>query len=397
MSRTGARTPRATACGASSPVHAHVPSRWPRTPCGAGVARVASIGALAACIVHATGCHLLSGVTPCPNGEACPSGEVCDPDVGVCVDKPAPQPPAPKAGTCEAPRPLTLGVPLALDTRDAETEQVSGTCPGAGGLGPDAAFVLDPPSDGRVRVQVEVGAAFDVQLYARPTCDEPLTELACRDDVLDGLPEELELDVTAHVPVFFIVDGFAGADAGPITVLVQQVVPAGAACVLAGEPDPARLCDFGTSCVAGTCAHVDLADRCDTAIRLLGKGGVVQGDTRGALDDDEADGTCNATTDFPEGFVMDGRDVFYVVTVAAGQVLTLHLESPFADLSLALQVDCPSPADGSCLQFADTYPIGVAEDLVFTNAGGPGDVFIVVDGYEPTEYGAFTLRWSLPP
>ena len=57
-------------------------------------------------------------------------------------------------------------------------------------------------------------------MFVRTTCNDPATEIGCADLQYGGLPEELQVDVTAGVPVYVYVGGFTQYDAGPYDLTI---------------------------------------------------------------------------------------------------------------------------------------------------------------------------------
>jgi hypothetical protein len=93
--------------------------------------------------------------------------------------------------------------------------------------------------------------------------------------------------------------------------------------------------------------------------------------------------TCNGT-------VMNGRDAVYKISGTAGQQLTITPHSTAYPVAAYLIAPC-TPGFPTCISnmFAtDTAPVTIA-------LGSLGDYFIVVDGINPTQFGAYTLTVTL--
>ncbi len=113
-------------------------------------------------------------------------------------------------------------------------------------------FTLRDPVD-RLRIDTR-GSSFDTLLGVYRDC-AGLDEVACNDDIGDGLSaSEVIVDQPPVGDYFIVVDGFAES-AGPFVVNVRAEVPDGAPCVepVEGEPAPALGCGRGRICRAGVC------------------------------------------------------------------------------------------------------------------------------------------------
>ena len=100
------------------------------------------------------------------------------------------------------------------------------------------------------------------------------------------------------------------------------------------------------------------------------------------------------------GYINDGRDAFYQVTLAAGAgihvVVTPSATVPW-DPALYIVDSCASPADDSCLGGVDDGEVGESETLDYTNATSAQQVVYVVVDYWDTngpDTGLYTLDIS---
>lgn len=99
-------------------------------------------------------------------------------------------------------------------------------------LSGDRVYRLRLVEDARVTLAVE--ATYDVSLYVRRGCDDPVTELACDDDDAAGSDHaSLALDLTAGT-YFVFVDGYDVDSAGSFA-LAARVEPTAPRVALAGE------------------------------------------------------------------------------------------------------------------------------------------------------------------
>jgi hypothetical protein len=123
--------------------------------------------------------------------------------------------------------PIALAVPetgLVLSgqqrtTQGFEDDSIGNCMPATGG--PDLVYQVTPAVSGTIEVRAgfiddgsesvcsaapESSGCFDIELYARATCDDAGSEVACASNCCDG--ETVQLQVEAGVPVFLFVDGY---------------------------------------------------------------------------------------------------------------------------------------------------------------------------------------------
>ena len=231
----------------------------------------------------------------------------------------------------------------------------------------------DAPIEVTILVEGDATATFSVNVTEVPltivaagdACDPASNQQTCNPDV-EGL---------ACV---------TGPDAQTLFVCAVPVeLAVGDGCV---ATDTAEVCGVDLACLASVCTVVP--DRCESAQRLT-SGLAVTGDTRTATNT-YAFGTVagNRCTGFP----TLGPDLVYVIDVPAGQRLTAATTQTQSSYDLAMYVttSCPFTAQAQCLVGADSGFSGGNEALTFTNTGG-GDVYIVVDGFQASAAGTFTL------
>ena len=113
-------------------------------------------------------------------------------------------------------------------------------------------------------------------------------------------------------------------------------------------------------------------DRCEDAIPIL-TSGTLTGDTTWARDHSSYPIQQSCT-----GYLLGGHDVFYAVSLAAGQTLSVTVTpDPAYDVAVYVRSSCDAGA--SCLAGADAGLKGEAETLSFT-ALADGTYLLVVDG-----------------
>ena len=130
-------------------------------------------------------------------------------------------------------------------------------------------------------------------------------------------------------------------------------------------------------------------DRCDGATPLP-PGAEVIGSTLDADDDLSFAGGFGSCT----GWADRGGDLAYRVSIAAGQTMAARLSSG-ADLALYLLDDCASRC---CWAGADLAPGGAVELVGHLNTtGAPQELYLIVDSFDLTVAGDFTLSVELDP
>jgi hypothetical protein len=113
-------------------------------------------------------------------------------------------------------------------------------------------------------------------------------------------------------------------------------------------------------------------------------GTTVTGDTTGYADDVRPASACT-------GFLPDGPDAIYSVTVNAGVTITA-VATPTTGWDISLELVQPCTATPTCLDGSDV--ISGAETVTYTTTA-QGTYFIVVDGYNPGVAGPFSLNVRL--
>ena len=92
-------------------------------------------------------------------------------------------------------------------------------------------------------------------------------------------------------------------------------------------------------------------------------------------------GTCT-------GYVPDGPDHIYMVTLNAGQMVTATA-TPTSSWDISLELVTPCSTSPACLAGSDAVITG-AETASFT-ATAATTVYVVVDGYNPGVAGPYSL------
>ncbi|HJL15784.1 MAG TPA: CAP domain-containing protein [Sandaracinaceae bacterium LLY-WYZ-13_1] len=165
--------------------------------------------------------------------------------------------------SCEQPAPMACaeplgdGSPLRIEGSTAEaTDDFGGASCGRGGDGaPDAAFQWTAPSAGEWTFSTEGTDEFDTLLYVRRGGCDATDEMACNDDVGDGIyHSRVTVSLEACETVTVVVDGYSMTQRGPFVLNVsgvETVCDDG----LDGDGDGAIDCDdldcFSAACPTG--------------------------------------------------------------------------------------------------------------------------------------------------
>ncbi len=135
--------------------------------------------------------------------------------------------------------------------------------------------------------------------------------------------------------------------------------------------------DAASGAVPDTCAQAQDV----TAGAMVAGGITVTGDTTGYADDVRPASACT-------GFLPDGPDAIYSVTVNAGVTITA-VATPTTGWDISLELVQPCTATPTCLDGSDA--ISGPETVMFTTTA-QGTYFIVVDGYNPGVAGPYSLN-----
>jgi hypothetical protein len=222
---------------------------------------------------------------------------------------------------------------------------------------------------------------------------------------LNWVYEVFDIDLTTYIgqtiEIGFEYAGYDGAEGAVDGVCVNEGYippPVGACC------DPLGGCILvqESACYAPSIWHGDwdcvvnqcpappvpVNDVCATALPLPCGPFSIGGTTLGAYNDyTPASSSC---TGFSQAL---GPDVVYYVDLVVGNVITVTMSTGgLWDDALYLVTDCGNMA--SCVAGDDQYPDGSTFTYVVP-AGGAGRYYLIVDGYGPSGYGAFTISGTI--
>jgi hypothetical protein len=131
---------------------------------------------------------------------------------------------------------------------------------------------------------------------------------------------------------------------------------------------------------------------CQNATVLV-NGVTTNGNTTGAGNDyDYGVSTSSACNSAFGSFTYDGPDVAYTYSIPAGKTLKIVADPTTNwDIAVGIVTNCGT-AGPSCIVGADSGFGGDPETVSYKNNGNQAQtVYIIVDSYLPSEYGAFTI------
>jgi hypothetical protein len=160
---------------------------------------------------------------------------------------------------CAAASPLAPGVTLRDSTRGGEN-RFSASCAG-GAQGPDHVHTISVEQPSRLRVRQQ--AEYDGSLYLRARCEDASSEIACNDDFQSNLRSQLTARVAAGTYYLFS-DSYSREQSGDYALTFERFVEppatsAEAVCgtLAANKPLPAGQHEldtmYGTATFAGSC------------------------------------------------------------------------------------------------------------------------------------------------
>jgi cysteine-rich repeat protein len=304
------------------------------------------------------------------------------------------------ACTDAAPLAFTGNIATATDDTTGGQNLLAGSCAFLGITdAPEDIFVITAPGAGTfdaVLTPDPANPVLDGVFYARTTCEDSASEIACADDTGEGEDEAISFGLFGGDQAFVVVDGFA-TSAGPYTITITFTE----AICGDGSVDSPELCDDnnttagdgcdatcqvepGFSCVGEPSVCVELGPLC-AAAPTIGEG-TTAGDTSNLTTSTSAfEGSCTGGGGARE-------QLFNFVPSQTGDVvLTL---SSATDQGIYVRANClDANSEVGCV---DDQFGGTDETLtVPVTANTPVTIF--VDGFfSPLEAGPFTLTVLFP-
>jgi hypothetical protein len=150
-----------------------------------------------------------------------------------------------------------------------------------------------------------------------------------------------------------------------------------------GTPDaPPPPPDASSAADPDTCAMPEDL----TAAASTPAGATVTGDTTGYANDTQPASSCT-------GYTPDGPDAIYTISATAGQTITAMVTPGLWDASIFIASNCQ--LDAACLAGADDSPFPGDYEIVQLVAPSTGVYFVVVESWDPGDYGTYQLDVTL--
>lgn len=258
----------------------------------------------------------------------------------------------------------------------------------------DIVYLYVPPTAGQLYVTTESSTtAFDTLIYARTTCGDVESELACDDDLPDGVASGMGFEVVAGTPIFLVVDGYDAGERGlfELSVKLTPFIALGGSC----DPESTEegICGPGTLCVADgeggfECDDADLGcgpgvDVVDLTPMISGDEVIYSGTT--ASHYSSANGSCG---DGSGEATSAGGEVFHKITLPYAAELEAYVDADF-DSVLYARSDCPdAESELECGYYGLYFGDGVS--------GLAGEsIYVAVDGTFPSDVGPYELTINL--
>jgi hypothetical protein len=252
-------------------------------------------------------------------------------------------------------------------------------------IGTDASDLCDPD-------------AGDTYIYLY---DQNCSVLAQDDDSGPGLYSLISSYNPTYTGTFYaVVRHYGSSGTGCYKLFVNCAPPATGACCF-----PGPICEVmtqsacateggtyqgdNTVCVPNPCPYPPWNDTCVDPVELLR---CSSGQTAATLTN--ASNNYSPTTGGCTGYTANGKDVVYVATLVAGDLLHLVYTTPAYDGSIYVVTDCSDVA-GTCVVGEDD-PEPETIDWIAT---ADGTYYIIADAYTYNGGADFTLEWTIscPP
>jgi len=312
---------------------------------------------------------------------------------------------------------LSIGARETLTgSTEAETDDYSSFCGGAGRSGRDLVYALNALDRGTLTVSLlpEWSSAvvyLESECGVRTTFGLPPDELPC----LDSSDEQIRLGVMRGQDLYLIVEG--SDTTGSYGVALDLAAPVCGDGVInpgAGNTN-SEDCDFGDgSSTGGGGAGGGAAGGSGGAAGGSGGAGGGNGGAGGVAEPNGCDANCKFEpegsddscpgTDLTLGAAMHGftvgyddtyqpscapaggPDRVYSVGLSQGDILHLSVEADF-DAVLSVLQDCADPKEIECVDSANP----TATETLDVNIEESDTYYIVVDGFDAASWGTFSL------
>lgn len=269
--------------------------------------------------------------------------------------------------------------------------------------GADMVFSIELEAGAILDVTMTPAGADDAVLLLASSCGSPVASCVdYRDDNGSGTAETLSYTNTTATKqtMFIIADTYYTGDGGPFALSVNVHVPmcgdgvveSNEACddgnMVASDGCTGCQIDPGYGCTGApsTCTLLPAGDACSKAIPITASA-TIQGTFSGFSN--QYDPTSTGCTTYTE----KGPDIAYSIALMAGQKLSATL-TPGAQEDVALYVVTDCAQLSSCVAASDSGFDGDPESLMYT-ATAAQTVYLIVDSYEPTTSGPYSLNVTL--
>ena len=248
------------------------------------------------------------------------------------------------------------------------------------GEGPELIYQVTPAINGVLNLDLTINTpGMDLGVYVVSACGDIATILGCMDEGGGNASENLQIPVSAGVPLYVYVDGYEAGDAGAFTLDIQTLAPAcGDGFLQAGEqcePPNTPSCNAACQLVA--------ASSCAQAVpAVLGNNA---GDTTNGFNSID-------TPDF-ECQIGGGSEKVFTFTPAMPGTMTMMVTSA-EDLGVYVRTNCNDPASEIACEDSEFANPSTEILTIPVTQGVP--LWIVVDGYFDGAGGPFTLNISQP-
>jgi len=260
---------------------------------------------------------------------------------------------------CRAASPLAPGLTLRDSTRGGEN-RFSASC-GGGAQGPDHVHTISVEQPSRLRVRQQ--AEYDGSLYLRARCEDASSELACNDDFQTNLRSQLAARVAPGTYYVFS-DSYSREQSGDYALTFEQFV----------EPPPTS----AEAVCALLAAHKPLSPGQHELDTMYGSA--------------TFSGSCGG---------QDAPELVFLFHVAAPTTMAARLEDTEFNAVMYVRRLCHDEhSELAC--FATPKVDRPPSELEMSSPAlvmplEKGTYALIVDGVEPTDIGAATLRLAFSP
>jgi len=281
---------------------------------------------------------------------------------------------------------------------DFKPKTAQGGCSTTNTLAKDAVYEVVSPVNGTLRGTVS--ALFDSMLLVRDLCSNDVdasayTDLACAGNGGGGVPETVELNVTANQRMWLIVDSEVAGGEGPFELGVT-FTPAvcGNGVIEGGEQ-----CDDGGAVSGDGCnaqCQLEPVTGHDTCANAAPIDLVAHGD--GSYSATISSGTTNLAHDQTfTGCASAGADAIYTFKAPIDGVLAAEVPVAGFNVSLGLRSTCPTSTTGTAPLVCANASSDNGQEEISHGVTKDTTYYLIVDGTAAAQKGTFTLLVNVRP